>query len=69
MKDLNFFGKCFVVVVLIELAALWLGCLVGPALLWFFTGNALWALLWLVTLPIFLAVCAWIIERNKGAKK
>lgn len=69
MNESNFFGKLFGIVLVAEAVLIWLALLIAPGALWFFTGNALWALLWLATLPLFLGVCAWMQNRIESERK
>lgn len=60
LSGLGFFGKAFLIVLIIEVFAVWIGFLAGPALLWILTKNALWALLYIITFPAFLFMAAYL---------
>ena len=64
----NFFGRLFIIVLIIEMLALWLSLLVVPGLLILLTKNAMWALLYIATLPLFLFVSAYL-ENQKRINK
>lgn len=68
-SGVGFFGKLFLGVLVIEAIAIWLSLIAIPGILIFLTGNALWALLYIITFPMFLFIAAYLEMQARNKRK